>query len=810
MLLNELWKIVHEIEKVDLSELSNQDLSQMTIVLKERLKNGESLDDILVDAFATVREAAKRILNEKPYPVQLLGGIALHRGMISEMKTGEGKTLVAVLPAYLNALTGEGVHVVTVNDYLAERDSKWMAKVFEFLGLSVGCILHHMGDDVRKQQYNCDITYATNNELGFDYLRDNLKNDSKEICQRKLHCAIVDEIDNILIDEARTPLIISGPSEEGSDLYYWIQGIIEQINESHYEKDEKNHTVTLNEDGMHKIEDIMCEERVLEKGQTIYDSHHIALVHHINQALKANTLFVKNVHYMVKDNQVHIIDEFTGRIMEGRRYSDGLHQALEAKEGVEVQKENHTLASVTFQRFFRLYDKLCGMTGTASTESEEFEKIYNLNIAIIPTNKEIMRKDHEDEIYRTLQEKINAVISLVKICNEKNQPVLLGTSSVEKSQIFSQALDDHNITHKVLNAKNHANEAQIIANAGKLGNVTVVTNMAGRGTDIKLGGNPKVLIEEAIKDLDDENEINNIKDKITNQIEQEREKVLETGGLFVIGTERHESRRIDNQLRGRAGRQGDKGESKFFLCLEDDLMRIFASGSMDSWLKTLGLKEGEPITHRMVTKAISKAQRRVEAQNFDIRQQMKKYADVKEDQMTYVYSYRKKVLDNFDLDDWNKIIKEVLHNAISRFLPESGSWNEEGLSKYMNETYNINVDIKEINQNIKINPALIENYLTEKLYNTFDAFNENKNISVVYKMCVLQAIDTQWRNHVQNLDYLRQGINLKGYAQKDPLVEYKKESFQLFENMWNLLYESAVQNFINWQSKTENSFDFDS
>ncbi len=804
ILLHELWKIVHEIEKVDLSQLSDNELSEMTIVLKNRLKNGESTDDILVDAFATVREAAKRVLNEEPYPVQLLGGIALHRGMISEMKTGEGKTLVAVLPAYLNALTGEGVHVVTVNDYLAERDSKWMSKVFGFLGLSTGCILHHMGDDVRKQQYACDITYATNNELGFDYLRDNLKNNSEEISQRKLHCAIVDEIDNILIDEARTPLIISGPSEDSSGLYCWIQTIVAQLEKSHYEKDEKNNAVTLNEEGIQKIETIMFEEGVLNKDETIYSNQHISLVHHINQALKANTLFTKNIHYMVKDNQVYIIDEFTGRIMEGRRYSDGLHQALEAKEEVEIQKENHTLASITFQRLFRLYGKLCGMTGTASTEVEEFEKTYNLNIAVIPTNKPVIRKDHEDEIYRTLHEKIHAVVLLVKECIKRQQPVLLGTSSVEKSQIFSDALSEHNIPHKVLNAKNHANEAQIIANAGKLGNVTVVTNMAGRGTDIKLGGNAKVLIENAVKDLSDEDEINKITKEILEKIRLEREQVLENGGLFVIGTERHESRRIDNQLRGRAGRQGDKGESKFFLCLEDDLMRIFASGSLDSWLKTLGLKEGEPITHRMVSKAISKAQMRVEAHNFDIRQQMKKYADVKEDQMDYIYSYRNKILLNFNFNEWQAIVKDVISSAIERFLPENDTWDEDGLRKHVDEVFGLDIDIKEAAQDVKITQSLLENHISERLHNYFEKLNTDEMLAV-FKMCILQAIDSQWREHVQNLDYLRQGIGLKGYAQKDPLVEYKKEAFELFQNIWAPLNELAIQNFTNWKKQYEGS-----
>ncbi|QEK38342.1 preprotein translocase subunit SecA [Candidatus Cytomitobacter primus] len=798
VLLHDLWKIVDQIDQIDLSDLTDQDLSAMTITLKERLKNGESVDDILVDAFAIVREAAHRVLNERPYRVQLLGGIALHKGMISEMKTGEGKTLVAVLPAYLNALTGEGVHVVTVNDYLAERDSKWVGKVFKFLGMSVGCILHHMGDEARKQQYACDITYATNNELGFDYLRDNLKMNNEEVCQRKLHCAIVDEIDNILIDEARTPLIISGPSEESSGLYNWVQDIVSQLNESHYEKDEKNHTVTLNEDGMHKIEDVMREEGVLENDKTLYDHQHIALVHHINQALKANTLFVKNVHYMVSKDEVNIIDEFTGRIMHGRRYSDGLHQALEAKENVEIQKENHTLASITFQRLFRMYDKLCGMTGTASTEAEEFEKTYNLSIAVIPTNKKVVRIDHEDEIYRTLKEKINAVVALVKICNAKKQPVLLGTSSVEKSQLFAQALTEHGILHRVLNAKNHANEAKIIANAGKLGHVTVVTNMAGRGTDIKLGGNAKILVEDAIKDIEDSEQAEQVKVDIIQQIDNERNEVLKAGGLFVIGTERHESRRIDNQLRGRAGRQGDKGESKFFLCLEDDLMRIFASGSLDSWLKTLGLKEGEAITHKMVTRAISKAQKRVEAHNFDIRQQMKKYADIKEDQMSYVYSYRKDVLLNFDFTDLQKLVDSVVTNAIQNFLPQSKDWDEDKLSEYIESVFGIEVDIKSAVKDNAINQIALSNYIIDKLSIHFEQFNNEQMVSIA-KMGVLQSIDDQWRSHVQNLDYLKQGISLKGYAQKDPLVEYKKESFELFESIWPVIYENSIRNLINWQ-----------
>ncbi|QEK37843.1 preprotein translocase subunit SecA [Candidatus Cytomitobacter indipagum] len=795
-LLNKMWKVVDQIDHINLSDLSDKDLSGMTFVLKERLKNGESIDDILVDAFAVVREAAHRVLNERPYRVQLLGGIALHKGMISEMKTGEGKTLTSALPAYLNALTGEGVHIVTVNDYLAERDSKLIGKIFNFLGLSVGCVANHMGDEARKQQYDCDITYITNNELGFDYLRDNLKMSPDQVCQRGLHCAIVDEIDNILIDEARTPLIISGSSEETSGLYMWIQSIVSQLDEAHYEKDEKNHTVTLNEDGIQKIENIMRQEGVLDDDQTIYDSQHIILIHHINQALKANALFIKNVHYMVSDNKVNIIDEFTGRIMHGRRYSDGLHQAIEAKESVEIQEENQTLASITFQRLFRLYGKLCGMTGTASTETEEFEKIYNLNIAVIPTNKTIARIDHEDEIYGTMKEKINAVISLVKKCHAKAQPVLLGTSSVEKSQIFADALTEHGIMHRVLNAKNHANEAKIIANAGKLGHVTVVTNMAGRGTDIKLGGNPKILIEDLTKDLDDEEQISEISNHVNEQSEKEREEVLKVGGLFVVGTERHESRRIDNQLRGRSGRQGDIGESKFFLSLEDDLMRIFASGNLKQWLKRFGLKEGEKITSKMITKAISKAQKRVEAHNFDIRQQMKKYADVKEDQMSYIYLYRNEILSSFNFDMLIDISNRVIDNAMEKFLSDE-NWNESGLSEYLQSVCGINIDIASAVKDTQANSSLISNYVKENLRVHLSQFENDEDMISFSRVCALNAIDDQWRSHVQALDYLRQGINLKSYGQKDPLIEYKKDAFAMFEKIWPSIYENSLQNLTN-------------
>lgn len=774
------------------SKLSDEDLKKRTNWLRERLKSGETLDQILPDAFATVREASKRTLGQRHYDVQIIGGIVLHKGMIAEMRTGEGKTLVSTLPVYLNALKGEGVHLVTINDYLAKRDSQWMGSIYRFLGLSVGCITHGISDEERKENYACDVTYATNHELGFDYLRDNMKFRFNEMVQRKFNYAIVDEVDSILIDEARTPLIISGSAEDSSELYQKTDKLISKLIDSDFEIDEKQKNVLLTEDGVENIEKIATEAGLLN-GKTLYDIQNVSIVHHINCALKANKIFKKDVDYIVKDNEVVIIDEFTGRMMDGRRFSDGIHQAIEAKEGVEIQNENQTLASVTYQNFFRLYEKLSGMTGTGMTEAEEFDEIYKLQVVDIPTNLPVKRKDFEDEIYLTSQEKYDAVVKDIAEHHKKRQPILVGTASIESSELVSKILKKAGIKHKVLNARHHEQEASIILQAGKPGAVTVATNMAGRGTDIKLGGN----LDEDLKlhEGSDENFINELK----NNHKKDEEFVKSVGGLYVLGTERHESRRIDNQLRGRSGRQGDVGESKFYISLEDDLMRIFGSERLDSMLRKFGAKEGEAITHKWITKSIERAQQKVEARNFDIRKHLLKYDDVMNDQRKIIYEQRRHLIQESDVSEMIEEIRDdVVDLTVKNFIPENSlldQWDIIGLQQEFNRIFSENIDIKSWVDESGINESLISQRLSEKAKEIFDnkkTKHGDELFKTAQKTLLLRFLDQVWKEHLLTLDHLREGINLRAYAQGNPLNEYKREAFILFQDMLESLKEQII------------------
>ncbi|MEE1561680.1 MAG: preprotein translocase subunit SecA, partial [Alphaproteobacteria bacterium] len=682
--LESLRPIVGEINDLEpsLEKLSDDELRSRTDHFRERIDQGETLNDLLVEAFATVREAAKRTLGQRHFDVQLMGGIILHRGMISEMKTGEGKTLVSTLPIYLNTLSGDGVHLVTVNDYLAKRDSRWMGQIYEFLGLSVGCILHEMNDTQRREAYAADVTYSTNNELGFDYLRDNMKYQIEDMVLRPFNYAIVDEVDSILIDEARTPLIISGPSEDSSDLYRKMDRIIPKLTEDDYEKDEKVRAVTFTENGAEKIETLLADTGLLTEGG-LYDIQNVSLVHHVNQALRAHKLFQRDVDYLIKDNAVIIIDEFTGRMMEGRRFSDGLHQALEAKENVEVQVENQTLAAITFQNYFRLYPKLAGMTGTAMTEANEFADIYSLEVVEVPTNVPCVRNDQDDEIYRTAEEKNKSICTLVEECQERKQPVLVGTVSIEKSEHLSTLLKKRKITHNVLNARYHEQEALIVAQAGKPGAVTIATNMAGRGTDIQLGGNLDMLIDQGLGDMEDGHKREKKLAALEEEVTTGKQTAIEAGGLLIIGTERHESRRIDNQLRGRSGRQGDPGTSRFFLSLEDDLMRIFGSEKLDNMLEKLGIEEDEAIIHPWVNKALEKAQGKVEARNFDIRKNLLKFDDVMNDQRKVIYEQRKEIMTAKDVAETVTDMRDdVISDMVARCIPEKAyteQWETDAL-----------------------------------------------------------------------------------------------------------------------------------
>ncbi|OJX14106.1 MAG: preprotein translocase subunit SecA [Caedibacter sp. 37-49] len=782
----------------ELQKLSDSDLKARTVWFKERLAKGESLDSLLIDAFATVREASRRVLQMRHFDVQLMGGIMLHQGNVIEMGTGEGKTLIATLPVYLNALEGKGVHVVTVNDYLVQRDSSWMGQIYTFLGLSVGCIQHELNDAERQEAYNCDITYVTNNELGFDYLRDNMKFRVSDMVQRTFNYAIVDEVDSILIDEARTPLIISGPAEDSSELYQHVDTLIPQLESTDFEKDEKSRSITLTEQGSQKIE-MLLEKLDLLKGGSLYEIQNISLVHHVNQALRAHKLFTKDVDYMVKDDKVIIIDEFTGRMMEGRRYSEGLHQALEAKERVTIQMENQTLASITFQNLFRLYSKLSGMTGTAKTEAAEFNDIYKLDVVQIPTNLPMARQDLDDEVYRTANEKYKAIITLIDECRQKKQPVLVGTTSIEKSELLSTLLKQRQIPHQVLNARYHEQEASIVAQAGRSGAITIATNMAGRGTDIKLGGNVEMRLAEELKDIIDPKEQERLAKKIRDEVAQAEQEVKAAGGLYVIGTERHESRRIDNQLRGRAGRQGDPGKSKFFLSLEDDLMRIFGSDRLDNMLQKLGLEEGEAIIHPWINKALERAQQKVEARNYDIRKHLLKYDDVMNDQRKIIYEQRREVMNTDDVSEIIQHMREdVIDKLITSFIPANAypdQWEVKGLHEECLRLFNLDLPISEWAQEEGIAEAAlkqrIEDAVTEKLTAKETLYGANM-MRMAEKSILLRILDQTWKDHLHGLDHLRQGINLRAYAQRDPLNEYKHEAFLMFQEMLNRTREMVI------------------
>ncbi|MBT3396067.1 MAG: preprotein translocase subunit SecA, partial [Alphaproteobacteria bacterium] len=776
-------------------------------LFRERLEKGEPLDDLLPEAFATVREAAKRTLGQRHFDVQLVGGMVLHQGKIAEMKTGEGKTLVATLAAYLNALPGKGTHIITVNDYLAKRDSEWMGQVYNKLGLDVGVIVHGLDDPQRREAYGADVTYGTNNEFGFDYLRDNMKFLLDTMVQREHHFAIVDEVDSILIDEARTPLIISGPAEDSSDLYRSVDKIIPDLVEDDYEVDEKARAVSLEDQGVEHAEELMKAAGILETG-TLYDIENVALLHHMNQGLRAHKLFLRDTQYVVKDDKVVIVDEFTGRMMEGRRFSEGQHQALEAKEGVTIQPENQTLASITFQNYFRLYDKLAGMTGTALTEAEEFASIYKLEVIEVATNVDIIREDNDDEVYRTAEEKYASIVKLVEECRERGQPILVGTVSIEKSEVIAELLKRKKIPHQVLNARHHDQEANIIAMAGRPGAVTVATNMAGRGTDIQLGGNLDVTIANQVPDdaPDRDEQIA----KITAEIEAEKAKVIAAGGLYIIGTERHESRRIDNQLRGRAGRQGDPGTSTFFLSLEDDLMRIFGSERMDSMLRKLGLKEGEAIIHPWVNKALEKAQQKVEARNFEIRKNLLKYDDVMNDQRKVVYEQRKELMRAEDVADTVADMRiETIEGMVANAIPENAyqeEWDISGLATAVEQTFGFSPDIASWANEEGVGKV----EMTERLVQACNSRMAEKVANygpdlwrMVEKNLLLQVLDQHWKDHLFKLDHLKQGIGLRAYGQRDPLNEYKGEAFEMFTSMLSIL-RSAVTSLL---AKVELSLD---
>jgi len=782
----------------ELEPLSDEALKARTDAFRERVAAGEDLDDLLVEAFATVREAAKRTLGQRHFDVQLTGGIVLHRGMIAEMKTGEGKTLVATLAVYLNALAGKGVHVVTVNDYLASRDSEWMGRIYRFLGLSVGCIVHGLNDEERRAAYAADVTYGTNNEFGFDYLRDNMKFSLESMVQRPFSYAIVDEVDSILIDEARTPLIISGPTEQNSELYRRIDKFIPRLDADDYEKDEKARTVTLTDDGAEKIERLLRDAGLLES-DNLYDIQNVTIVHHVNQGLRAHKLFERDTDYIVKDNRVIIIDEFTGRMMEGRRYSDGLHQALEAKEGVEIQNENQTLASITFQNYFRLYPKLAGMTGTAVTEAAEFADIYKLDVIEVPTHLPCVREDFDDEVYRTADEKDTAVVALIEDCRKRGQPLLVGTVSIEKSEHLSTLLKKRKVPHAVLNARYHEQEAHIIAQAGRKGAVTIATNMAGRGTDIQLGGNPEMRIAQEVADDLEATEREVRIAAILAEVEAEKKEVIAAGGLYVVGTERHESRRIDNQLRGRSGRQGDPGCSKFFLSLEDDLMRIFGSDRMDGMLRKLGLEEGEAIIHPWINKAVEKAQQKVEARNFEVRKNLLKFDDVMNDQRKVIYEQR---IELMRADDVSATVTDMRHEIIddmvARFIPEKSyheQWETKALHAETMRVLGLDLPIAEWAEEEGIADEEIRQRITDasdrKMAERAVRYGPDI-MRMAEKSLLLQLLDQHWKDHLLSLDHLRQGIGLRAYGQRDPLNEYKREAFDLFEAMLVRLRESVT------------------
>ncbi|MEZ5771296.1 MAG: preprotein translocase subunit SecA [Defluviimonas denitrificans] len=789
--------------------LSDDEIKHRTHALSKRAQEGEDLNAILPEAFANCREAARRALGLRAFDVQLMGGIFLHQGNIAEMKTGEGKTLVATFPAYLNALTGKGVHVVTVNDYLARRDAEWMGKVFEQLGMTVGVVYPYQPPEEKREAYRADVTYATNNELGFDYLRDNMRGSIEEMMQRGHNFAIVDEVDSILIDEARTPLIISGPSQDRSDLYVTLNQFIPNLTAEHYKIDEKARNATFTEEGNEVLEQRLQEAGVLPEGQTLYDPESTTIVHHATQALRAHTMFHKDQHYIVRDGEIMLIDEFTGRMMQGRRLSDGLHQAIEAKEGVKIQPENVTLASVTFQNYFRLYNTLSGMTGTAATEADEFMDIYKLGVVEVPTNRPVARKDDHDQVYRTAREKLDAVMKRIHKAHEKGQPVLVGTTSIEKSEELSAMLTKEGVAHNVLNARQHEQEAKIVADAGRIGAVTIATNMAGRGTDIQLGGNVEMKVLEELAANPDANP-DDVRARIEAQHAEEKQKVIEAGGLFVLATERHESRRIDNQLRGRSGRQGDPGRSTFFLSLEDDLMRIFGSDRLDKVLSSLGMKEGEAIIHPWVNKSLERAQAKVEGRNFDIRKQLLKFDDVMNDQRKVIFSQRLEIMQTEDLEDITGDMRhQVIDDLVDTYLPPKSyadQWNTEGL-------------LAETRDKLALDPPLAawaaeegvdQEVVRERLCDASDAMIAEKTeafgpemMRQIEKQFLLQTIDGKWREHLVTLEHLRSVIGFRGYAQRDPLAEYKTEAFALFEHMLDSLRIDVTQKLARVRPLTE-------
>ncbi|WP_114228149.1 MULTISPECIES: preprotein translocase subunit SecA [Sphingomonas] len=792
-----------------IAAMSDDELKNQTVIFRQRLANGATLDDLLPEAFATVREAAKRTLGQRHYDVQMIGGIALHRGEISEMRTGEGKTLVSTLAAYLNALPGTGVHVVTVNDYLAKRDSEWMGRVHSFLGLTVGVVVPNLTEEERRTAYNSDITYATNNELGFDYLRDNMKYSREQMVQRAFNFAIVDEVDSILIDEARTPLIISGPTDDKSDLYLAADAVVVQLGESDYEKDEKLKTVVLTEEGTEKAERLLEQAGLLE-GSNLYDVANTQVVHHLNQALKANTMFRKDIDYIVKDEKVVIIDEFTGRMMDGRRWSDGLHQAVEAKEKVAIEPENQTLASITFQNYFRMYPKLSGMTGTALTEAPEFFDIYKMNVVSIPTHVPVQRKDDEDEFYKNITDKFAAIAKEIKARQEIGQPVLVGTVSIEKSELLSEYLKAEGITHSVLNARFHESEAHIVAQAGRMRAVTIATNMAGRGTDIQLGGNIDFRVEDELKDVPEGAEREAAIARIRDEVLEQRELVRQAGGLFVLGTERHESRRIDNQLRGRSGRQGDPGFSRFYLSLDDDLLRIFGPQTAFSRLMNKELEDGASIRHPWLSKAIETAQKKVEARNYDIRKQVVEFDDVMNDQRKVIYEQRSEIMDSEHISD---VIEEfradTIVGLVAAYCPEGTypeQWDVAGLKTAVDDVLGLQPPIDDWLKEDAVEPEMIVERLqaqTDEQMTAKVAEMEPERWREIEKSFLLQTLDHHWKEHLSTLDALRQVIHLRSYAQKKPIDEYKQEAFLLFERLLVAIREDVTKMLVKAQVQLE-------
>ena len=804
--IKRIMPIVDKVNKYEevIKELSNSELKAKTSEFKQRIENGETLDSILTEAFALVREASVRTLGMRHFDVQLIGGIFLHEGKITEMKTGEGKTLVATLPVYLNALTGKGVHIVTVNDYLAKRDAEWMGEIYKFLGLSVGVIVNGLNDEERKIAYDSDITYGTNNEFGFDYLRDNMKYDINDYVQREFYYSIVDEVDSILIDEARTPLIISGAAEESTDKYFKIDKIVPKLSKDiHFTIDEKTKNAVLTDEGVSKVEELL-------KIKNLFDPKQMEILHHVNQALRAHRLFKRDVDYVVKDGEVIIVDEFTGRLMPGRRWSDGLHQAIEAKENVKIENENQTLATITLQNYFRMYEKLAGMTGTADTEAAEFKKIYNLDVMLIPTNMPMIREDYPDVIYKTVKEKFKAVMDEIKELNKKGQPVLVGTISIEKSELLSNMLKKEGITHNVLNAKHHEKEAEIVALAGRKGVVTISTNMAGRGTDILLGGKPEIVAMKMIKGEFTQEKYEEAIKKAREICEIEKKEVIGLKGLRILGTERHESRRIDNQLRGRTGRQGDPGSTRFYLSLEDDLLRIFGSDKIKSMMERLGMEEGQPLEHSFLSKAIENAQKQVEGHNFEIRKHLLEYDDVMNKQREVIYEMRKEVLKKDDIKDTIvDLIDEISENIAYTYINEETNpeeWDMQGLKDAVNNQFGFNLDTSNLNISNSTKPEEAKEIIFNQAGHFYSLKEETITSQVLRhmeKVIFLNAIDHHWKDHLLLIDHLKEGIGLRGYGQKDPLKEYQKEAYKMFLDLTDRIKSEVVERLFKMQVKHE-------